>query len=197
MTEQQWDKKLKINTMGRNDSQADEYHHPYEPTPYCVLERLAESGYLTKDSKVIDYGCGKGRVGFFLNYEVGCSVVGIEYNEKIYSQARGNLKSYKGNSSKEIEFVCVDAEAFSVKDEDNFYFFNPFSLEILQSVLGKILTSYYDETRSMQLFFYYPDDTYIGYLMTQKNLLFVDEIDCRDLFEGDNKRERILIFEVI
>ena len=44
MTEQQWDKKLNISTCGRDDSASDEHHHPYEPTPYSVLERLAESG---------------------------------------------------------------------------------------------------------------------------------------------------------
>lgn len=197
MTEQQWDKKLKINTTGRNDSHADEYHHPYEPTPYCVLERLAESGYLSKDNRVIDYGCGKGRVGFFLNHEVGCAVVGIEYNEKIYAQAQENLKTYSGGAKRALEFVCADAESFTVKEADSFYFFNPFSLEILQSVLGKLLESYYAEPREMQLFFYYPEDSYVGYLMTQEHLLFVDEIDCGDLFEGENQRERILIFEVV
>jgi len=29
-----------------------------------------------------------------------------------------------------------------------------------------------------------------------EELMFVDEIDCRDLFEGENPRERIVIFEV-
>lgn len=43
---QEWDQKLKIHTMGRDDSQENAYHHPYEPTPYCVLERLAGSGYI-------------------------------------------------------------------------------------------------------------------------------------------------------
>ena len=38
-----WDKKLNIHTAGRDDSHADAYHHPYEPTPYEVLERLAEN----------------------------------------------------------------------------------------------------------------------------------------------------------
>lgn len=82
-------------------------------------------------------------------------------------------------------------------DADSFYFFNPFSLEILQSVLGKILESYYEEPRNMQLFFYYPADEYVAYLMTREDLMFVDEIDCSDLFEGENQRERILIFEVV
>ena len=43
--ELRWDKLLQIQTGGRDDTNADQYHHPYEPTPYCVLERLAESGF--------------------------------------------------------------------------------------------------------------------------------------------------------
>ena len=39
--ETQWDKILKIKTTGRDDSHSDQYNYPYEPTPYCVLERLA------------------------------------------------------------------------------------------------------------------------------------------------------------
>lgn len=197
MTEKEWDKKLKIDTCGRLDGHADEYHHPYEPTPYSVLERLAESGYITEDNRVIDYGCGKGRVGFFLNYKIGCLVVGIEFDEKICSGALENRKSYVGGKQNALELICADAKDYRVKDADCFYFFNPFSLEILQSVLGKILDSYYEEPRSMQLFFYYPADEYVAYLMTEDELMFVDEIDCCDLFEGQNQRERILIFEVV
>ena len=41
-----------------------------------------------------------------------------------------------------------------------------------------------------------PSDEYISYLMTVDELIFSDEIDCRDLFPGENKRERIVVFEV-
>ena len=36
MTENEntWDKLLKIKTTGRDDSRADQYCYPYEPTPY-------------------------------------------------------------------------------------------------------------------------------------------------------------------
>ncbi len=37
------------------------------------------------------------------------------------------------------------------------------------------------------LFFYYPSDEYISYLMTVDELVFSDEIDCRDLFPGKIK----------
>ena len=42
--EQIWDNLLHIQTTGRDDTHADEYRYPYEPTPYTVLERLADSG---------------------------------------------------------------------------------------------------------------------------------------------------------
>ena len=56
--------------------------------------------------------------------------------------------------------------------------------------------SWYEKTREMLLFFYYPSDEYISYLMTVEELLFSDEIDCRDLFDGNNVREKIMIFEI-
>ena len=58
-SENKWDKLLQIKTAGRDALGADEYHHPYEPTPYSVLERLADSGLIGKDDVVLDYGCGK------------------------------------------------------------------------------------------------------------------------------------------
>ena len=53
--ESQWDKMLKIKTTGRDDSHADAFCYPYEPTPYCVLERLANSGLIQKKQTVLDY----------------------------------------------------------------------------------------------------------------------------------------------
>ena len=34
--ESRWDKLLNIRTMGRDDTHADQYRYPYEPTPYSV-----------------------------------------------------------------------------------------------------------------------------------------------------------------
>mgnify|MGYP005950813501 FL=1 len=46
----------------------------------------------------------------------------------------------------------------------------------------------------MSLFFYYPSDEYLAYLMTVDELVFADEIDCRELFDGNDARERIVEF---
>ena len=159
--ESRWDKLLNIRTMGRDDTHADQYRYPYEPTPYSVLERLANAGYIRKGNILLDYGCGKGRVDFFLSYQL------------------------------------ANAEEFAVPETaDCMYFFNPFSVEILRKVMARILESYYAEPRRIQLFFYYPSDEYISYLMTVEELMFIDEIVCMDLFPGEDPREKIAIFEL-
>lgn len=194
--ENQWDKLLKIKTSGRDDSRADQFRYPYEPTPYCVLERLANEGYIGKKNTLIDYGCGKGRVDFFLSYQTRCRSIGIEYDDRIYQMAMENQKT--AASAGRTAFCMQNAETYTVPAEaDRFYFFNPFSVEILQSVMGRILDSYYEKPREMLLFFYYPSDEYISYLMTVDQVEFLDEIDCRDLFDGNEQRERVVIFEVV
>ena len=87
--EVKYDKLLKIKTTGRDDSRSDQYCYPYEPTPYGVLERLAYCGYLGKKNHLIDYGCGKGRVDFFLAWQVRCRTTGVEYDERMTKEAAG------------------------------------------------------------------------------------------------------------
>ena len=192
--ENSMDKQLKIQTTGRDDSKEDTYHHPYEPTPYSVLKRLVESEYITRDNILVDYGCGKGRVDFYLSAKVGCETIGVDFDERMIKKALQNNRSFVGKSKP--EFLRISAENYEVKNADCFYFFNPFSIEILHSVFGKILDSYYENPRPMTLFFYYPDEEYVAYLMTKNELMFVDEIECMDLFERENERERILVFDI-
>ena len=149
--ENAWDKLLNIKTSGRDDTNADLYRYPYEPTPYCVLERLANSGLIRKGDFVLDYGCGKGRVSFFLSYQTKAKTIGIEYDERIYARAVENQKTARAKA----DFVATRAEEFKVpQDVNRCYFFNPFSVEILHSVMARIIESYYTAPRETFLFFY-------------------------------------------
>lgn len=188
-----WDKLLQIKTTGRDDSNSDQYRYPYEPTPYSVLERLANSGFIRKKDVVLDYGCGKGRVDFFLSYQTKAKTIGIEYDERIYQATIENRKT--AVSGAKTEFVLARAEEYEVPAEVNrYYFFNPFSVELLRKVMARIIESYYENPRESYLFFYYPSEEYISYLMTVDELEFYDEIECGDLFAGNDTRERIMIF---
>ena len=192
-TENTWDKLLQIKTTGRDDSHSDQYRYPYEPTPYSVLERLANSGFIRKKDVVLDYGCGKGRVDFFLSYQTKAKTIGIEYDERIFQSALDNQRT--AVSGARTEFAMERAEEYEVPEEVNrCYFFNPFSVELLRKVMARIMESYYENPREIFLFFYYPSEEYISYLMTVDELEFYDEIECGDLFDGNDVRERIMIF---
>ena len=193
--EEKWDKLLRIKTTGRDDIISDQYRYPYEPTPYSVLERLADSGLIGKNDVLVDYGCGKGRVGLYLSYRTKAKTIGVEYDARMHSCAVDNRES--ASSQLDTTFVLDRAEAFKLSQAVNrCYFFNPFSVEILQKVMARILESYYDHPRQILLFFYYPSDEYVSYLMSVDELDFYDEIECDDLFSENLMRERILVFSL-
>ncbi len=190
-----YDNQLNIRTTGRDDSRSDNYNYPYEPTNYEVLERVAQSEYFGKKNHMIDYGCGKGRVSYFVAYQTGCKSIGVEYDERLYMKAVGNLKDYPKPYN--VQFKCCNAVDFEVpEDIDRCFFFNPFSVEVLMKVMTRIKESYYENPREILMFFYYPSDDYIAYLTTDDELMFEDEIDCRDMFEKDDPRERVMIFSL-
>ena len=121
---------------------------------------------------------------------------GIEYDPRMYERALSNQQT--AVSGRRASFVLANAEQYPVPAEvDRCYFFNPFSVEILQKVMARILDSYYENPRNIQLYFYYPSDEYVAYLMTQELLMFVDEIDCGALCEWKDPREKILLFEIM
>ena len=189
-----WERKLGISTAPAAFEKDDKNHSRYEPTGYGVLERLARSGHISREDVAVDYGCGKGRVGFYLNYALGCRTIGVEYNEGLCLAARENLKTFAGRRDG-IEFVCANAQDWDVPVQASaFYFFNPFSVKILSGVLGRILESWYESPREMKLFFYYMLDETRSFMMAQDAFEYAGEIDCRDCFHNADEKERIVVF---
>ena len=193
-SEAKWEKKLKIHTAGRDESQANRFRHPYEPTPYEVLERIAQSGLLDRSSRVVDYGCGMGRVGLFHSTRLGCAVTGVDCNPAMVERALQNARTCAG--SPKVTFSCLTAESFCPDGQDSFYFFNPFSEEILAAVVERLVDSWYRTPREMRLLFYYPSDGFRLWLQNCEALSFYTALDCRDLFAEENSRETVLVYRV-
>ncbi len=196
------DADLGISTIGRVDKHSNDSKYPYEPTAYSVLDRLIGSGFISMSDRVIDYGCGKGRVPIYLHDRVGCATIGIEVETDFYNDAVGNLNSYgetTGKSTENIFLVHTRAQTYEVpEDVTACFFFNPFSSDILKNVIPQILKSEERSPRRIRLFFYYPSSAYIAYLSSVERLMFMDEIDCADLFPGeDDSRNRIMVYETV
>lgn len=195
-TDVNWEKRLNIRTGAAAFERDDRNHSRYEPTPYAVLQRLARQGEITRNNVLVDYGCGKGRVSFFMHHATGCRTIGVDYNPELIAAANENLAAYAGGGAGEICFECISAESYVPDTADCFYFFNPFSERILQGVLSRILESWYARPRRLRLYFYYALDEWLHCLMARDMLSFMGEIDCRDLFHNPDSREKILVFGI-
>ena len=194
-----WDFKLNIHTSGRDYSKLDTDNYGYDPTPYSALKRLKKSGLIESRDKVVDFGCGKGRVGFFLNREIGCACVGVDFDSARIAECMVNLESYNPGKSDSslVSFICCRAEEYPVTDETVFYFFNPFSIDIFRKVLGNLHASKLANPRPMKVIFYYPAGGYISYLLKEELLSPYAMIECRNIFLKAKDMSEILVFNVI
>ena len=191
--EQEYDKILNIKTSGRDDSLSDLTNFPYEATPYLVLERLLEYNYISKKDLLIDFGCGKGRVDFFFSSNTKCKSIGIEFSKILYDRA---IKNKESSNLNRVEFINIDAKDYQIpSDASRFYFFNPFSIDVLKIVLKRINESYKKNKREILLFFYYPSKQYIELLNEEKGYILKDKISTMDLFLLNDIRENILVYE--
>lgn len=188
MNDREWDRHLHIRTTGRED-EANPNYAPYEPTPYAVLQRLADSGHIRRKDHLLDYGCGKGRVVLFMAATVGCRATGIDHSRKLIEIAAENRRASRLGDR--VSLVCARAERYEIQGQNVFFFFNPFSEAVFGSVLRRLAGK-----AEGRLICYYPSEAYRALLDTTPECAPIDTIDCGDLFNGKNDRERIEIYRL-
>ena len=198
MSDNYYEKLLNIKTTGEQQGFYESHHYNrYEATSYLALESLFKEYTLNSSDNIIDFGCGKGRLAFYINYYYNSSVTGIEMNNNYYSICENNKKNYFKPFSKpkdKIKFLNIFAEEYNVLPTDNkFYFFNPFSLQLFIKVLNNILISVENYPRSIDLILYYPSDEYIDYLDNYTGLTLTQEIPVHNLYLVD-KRQKFVIY---
>ncbi|PEZ06186.1 SAM-dependent methyltransferase [Bacillus sp. AFS018417] len=200
MNEQYYDAVLNIKTVGEQKGFYESLHyHRYEPTPYYALEQLFSKYELKSSDQIVDFGCGKGRLNFYIHHFYHASVIGIEMNETFYQEAMDNRDSYlkKAKKSKDkIHFHCCLAQEYEIDPLDNkFYFFNPFSVQVFMNVINNILLSVEEVEREIELVLYYPSEDYIYFLDNQTSFELKEEVILPGLYER-NSNERFLIYRL-
>ncbi len=200
MKEQSYDILFNIKTIKEQKGFNNSFHYyRYEPTPYAALEEFFQNYQVNSNDRIVDFGCGKGRLNFFIHYFFGASVVGVEMNQEFYQEALENRKNYQkkiGNNDSEIIFYCGLAEEYRIDPRENkFYFFNPFSVKIFMKIVDNILYSYEVAPRDIEIILYYSSDDYVYYLEQHPMFTFVREIKLSGIYQH-NMYERFLIFRL-
>lgn len=199
MNEHDYDKLLNIKTLGKGSPDNVTHYFPYEPTPYEALEILVHEYEVKNSDYFVDFGCGLGRLNFFLHYHYHVHVTGIEMDELSYRKALKNKESYTKKARNVVErlnFLNCRAEEYSISDLDNrFYFFNPFSVHIFQHVLNRIILSYEAAPREIDIILYYPSEDYIFHMEKNTAFKLANEIVIPELYKK-NQNERFLVYRL-
>lgn len=180
-----------------NNRYNDDYYR-YEPTSYsgliCAFDEMEET--ICRFDRLVDFGCGKGRVLFYVNQRFQCEVCGIEVDEQLYENALDNVAYYNTRfreSGDKIEVINGKAEEYEVRPEDNFfYFFNPFEINIFEQVMAHIVESVDAHPRKVFIMMYYPKEEYLQYMKRHNFKLF--RIARLPAYEVDWD-EKVMIYE--
>lgn len=131
----------------------------YEASEYEGLIRIFNTLTLQPSDTLVDFGCGLGRVLFYCNHKFMCGVTGVEYDYDIYERLLDNAEYYHARfqgQRRRFSLLHMKAEEYRIEPTDNyFYFFNPFSREILEEILGNIAESVREHPRLVTVIFYY------------------------------------------
>ncbi|PPA69286.1 SAM-dependent methyltransferase [Jeotgalibacillus proteolyticus] len=200
MNELEYDQFLKIQSASGLQALSNTIHqNRYEATPYAGLELLCENYPMKRSDELVDFGCGKGRVSFYLHHTFGLSVTGIEVNGQLFQAALENQSAYLEKKKKitgSVRFERCLAEEYPIEKGQNiFYFFNPFSIQIFMKVISNIQKSIEKHPRTVDLIFYYPTAEYIHFLFDRTSCELLMDIKIPGFYEKD-ENERFVVFRI-
>jgi SAM-dependent methyltransferase len=151
------------------------YGKKYQGTPYRVLKKLFRR--VNRDfssSTMLDFGAGKGRT-LIMGAKFGFKrLIGVDFSSELCIDARKNLSNSKLGGPK-FEIVHADATRFPVPPEaDVFYFYNPFTRQVLNHVLDNIEKT--SDNNSEKLFVY--TNPLLADVFENRKYRLIDKIDC-------------------
>lgn len=188
------DKKLNINTTGTRRIKGQHVYNRTESTPYLALDSLHANYQLKPNSRIVDYGAGKGRVTIYLNKLYGVPVTGIEINEKSLEDAEKNLVDYEEESKDNdstVYFHYGYAETYSVHKNDNvFFFFNPFQPIIFEQVIRNIVRSSEKHQKDIDVILYYKINEF-GAILESFGFELIEKTNTKGMI---SEREKLYLY---
>ena len=177
-----YDAYLNVSTQVEDGDELTEkgIYNAYEATSYFFLERLFTVFPFAEDDRMVDFGCGKGRVLFMAAHHMCNRVTGYENNSKRFGILKSNLSNYQQKHGKRslIDIRNENAQSAVIDDMDNkFFFFEPFHIKIFKQVVDKIMQSLDKRRRDITIILYLPHESTIEYfdsIRSFKKEIYVD-----------------------
>jgi SAM-dependent methyltransferase len=129
----------------------------YMPTRPGPFHKVMRALRIPPGGGFVDYGSGKGRILLLATRYGFDRITGLELSPKLCETARRNIEIYGARHADmpPIEVISGDALRHETDDRDKvFFFYNPFPLPVVESVLRNILKSYKRKPRAMWFIFH-------------------------------------------
>jgi SAM-dependent methyltransferase len=130
----------------------------YDTTPWQTLSRSLRLASLRAEGfTFVDVGCGKGKVLLSALTLPFKRVVGVEFSSYLCRIAKNNIDSARfiRRRCSNVQVVCADATEYPTPSGPViFFFYNPFIYDIMEIVIGNIVTSYLRLPRPLYLILY-------------------------------------------
>lgn len=154
-----YDRILGVNTFAikkySGALQESTWKSDYVPTSYKDIFTLLKHAKLGKNSMLVDFGCGLGRVLFAATYLNAKHSVGVEFDQGLFTAAESNKANARRKNK--VEFFNQDAATFSIPNEANvFFFFNPFGFGTMSEVIRNIEQSIQHSPRKIVIIYSNP-----------------------------------------
>lgn len=121
---------------------------------------------------------------------------GIEAHPETFAALANNLLSYQKKhvyGDGEIQLFHEYAQDYQFQSEDTFfYFFNPFGLTIMKSVIFKLIRRYETSRKERYLIFYYPERRLVDFLDSISDLSLFQRL----IFDRNDSRSQCLIYHL-
>ena len=129
----------------------------YDAAPWSALRRIFRRLCLDFSRfTFIDMGCGKGRIVLAASAFPFVSVIGVEFSPPLCRIAESNLAKCRHlrRRAQSTRIIECDATEFAIPGTPCvFFFYNPFSFELLETVIQHITDSYRQYPREIYFIF--------------------------------------------
>jgi SAM-dependent methyltransferase len=150
----------------------------YQPTRARYFRLMLHEVELPKESVLVDFGAGKGRILLLAAHSGRFrKVVGVEFSPELCRAAQENIAAFQRLRASDVEFEIVNADVadYDVRPDHNvFFMYNPFDHVVLEHVLGNIEHSLIERPRPVWLIYHGVDENCLrliaereGYVETQ------------------------------
>lgn len=138
-----------------------EHGNEYKPSTISNLKSLLDKSCITEADKVLDIGCGKGKVMYVLSQYRFSAIHGFDLSQALVKIANENFERLKV-SDKCFAFWGDAMDYDNYDDYNYFYFFNSVPQRVFTVMIGKIEESLKRRPRKVRFFYMHPEqESYI------------------------------------